>query len=158
MDEQAKQARITSLRLLAASPKTRKELEKKLREKGYPEAMVSSTMEALESDGLLSDRAYAKNLQARYTHEKPSGRRKLSFEMKRRGVPAKIQEEILSGITPEEETKRAKELASYKWEQAAKLEPLKRKKKVFDFLLRRGFDFQTAKDTIEALETNHDDD
>lgn len=156
-ESQEKQAWISSLRLLTATPKTRKELKKKLLEKGYPEAVAEKTLDGLEKQGFLSDKAYAKNLVARLTHEKPSGRRKISFEMKRRGVPAKIQEEVLSGITNQEETERAKELATYKWEQAARLEPLKRKKKVFDFLLRRGFDFQIVRDVIEELDTSNED-
>lgn len=158
MDEQAKQAWAASLRLLAATPKTRKELERKLLDKNFPEAAVQSALTELESRGLLSDLAYAKNLAIRLTQVKPSGRRKLSFEMKRHGVPAKVQQEILSEITEEDEALRAKELASYKWLQGAKLDRDKRKKKVFDFLLRRGFDFQIARETIESLELNHDND
>lgn len=157
MDEQAKQAWAASLRLLAATPKTRKELERKLLDKNFPEEAVQTVLTELETRGLLSDAAYAKNLAIRLTQVKPSGRRKLSFEMKRHGVPAKVQQEILSEMTEEDEAARAKELASHKWEQNAKLERDKRKKKVFDFLLRRGFDFQIARETIEGLEINHDD-
>lgn len=158
MDEQAKQAWAASLRLLAATPKTRKELEKKLLDKNFSEAAVQSTLTELENRSLLSDTAYAKNLAVKLTQVKPSGRRKLSFEMKRHGVPEKVQQEILSEMTEEDESLRAKELASHKWEQNARLDRDKRKKKVFDFLLRRGFDFQITRDTIEALEINHDND
>src|SRR5437868_9512968 len=129
MDEQAKQAWVSCLRLLTATAKTRKELGRKLLEKGYPQPIIESTLDGMEKQGLLSDAAYAKNLARRLTHGKPSGRRKISFEMKRHGVPAKICEEILSQIKPDEELERAKELASYKWLQGSKLEPQKRKKK-----------------------------
>lgn len=149
MESQAKQAWVTSLRLLTATPKTRKALEKKLLEKGYAQPIIQETLNHLEEQGLLSDQVYAKNLLSRLTHDKPSGRRKISFEMKRRGVPGKIQEELLAAISPEEENAKARELAESKWAQGLRLDPEKRKKKVYDFLIRRGFDFQIARDIIE---------
>lgn len=152
MESQAKQAWLTSLRLLTATPKTRKELEKKLLEKGYPQPIIQETLNRLEEQGLLSDQTYAKNLLSRLTYDKPSGRRKISFEMKRRGVPARIQEELLAAVSVEEETAKASELAQHKWLQGSQLDPEKRKKKVYDFLIRRGFDFQIARDIIERLE------
>jgi regulatory protein len=157
MDEQAKQARATCLRLLAATPKTRRELEKKLSEKGYPRPLIGSTLDELETQGLLSDAAYAKNLVSRLTHGKPSGRRKISFELKRRGVPVKIQEEVLSEITSDNELEKAKELALYKWEQGKRLDPMKRKKKVYDFLMRRGFDYQLVREVMQEMKIDDDE-
>jgi len=55
-------------------------------------------------------------------------------------------------LAPEEETDRARELARAKWERFAKLDGPKRKRRVYDFLLRRGFDFQTVRDVVEQLE------
>lgn len=156
MDSRQNQAWVTSLRLLAATPKTRRELAKKLSDKGFPEPLVEETLDKMEAQGLLSDLAYAKNLAARLTHEKPSGRRKLSFELKRHGVPAKIQEEILSGITPADEAARALEIASSQWQRFEKLEPEKRKKRVYDLLIRRGFDFDIVRDAVEKLESQSD--
>ncbi len=158
MESQQKQAWIASLRLLEATPKTRKELAKKLSDKGLPDSVIEETLDKLEAQGLLSDLAYAKNLTARLTQEKPSGRRKISFELKRHGVPAKIQEELLAGITSAEESERALDIASLKWPQWERFGNEKRKKRIFDFLIRRGFDFQIVRDTVEKLEAGlHED-
>lgn len=155
MDEpQKKQAWITALRLLAASPKSRLEISRKLAEKGYPREVVSETLSQLEGQNLLSDRAYAQNLAARLTHGKPSGTRKIAFELKRHGVSAKIREEILEEIKPDEEIRRARELAQGRWERLQNLPPEKRKKRVYDFLIRRGFDFQVVRDILEEFESN----
>lgn len=158
MESQAKQAWLTSLRLLAATPKTRKELEKKLVEKGYSEPIIQDTLAGLEKQGFLSDKAYAKNLLSKLTNAKPSGKRKISFEMKRHGISSAIQAEILEEISEEDETAKARELAELKWAQNAKLEPMKRRKKVFDFLIRRGFDFQTTKDILSEVAKNDNTD
>ena len=151
-DEQEKQSWIVSLRLLAATPKSVKELRDKLTAKGFPDAIIQKTLAKLESNGLLSDRAFAQNIVTRFTQGKPSGNRRIGFELKRKGVPAKMREEILEGLNPEEETERARELARDKWEKFSKLDGQKRKKRVYDFLLRRGFDFQLVRDVVEGLE------
>src|SRR3989338_4699051 len=151
-NEQEKQAWLVSLRLLAATPKSAKELREKLTAKGFPDEVIQKTLATLESKGLLSDRTLAQNIVTRFTQSQPSGNRKISFEMKRKGVPARMREEILAGLAPEEETDRARELARAKWERFAKLDGPKRKRRVYDFLLRRGFDFQTVRDVVEQLE------
>ena len=151
-DEQEKQAWIVSLRLLAATPKSVKELRDKLATKGFPAGVVDKTIETLEARGILSDRAFAQNIVARFTQGRPSGNRKISFELKRKGVPSKVREEVLETLNSEEERERAREIAGGKWERFSKLDPEKRKRRVYDFLLRRGFDFQLVRDLIEELE------
>ena len=147
-----KQAGIHALRLLAASPKTRRELERKLSDKGYEEAVIRNTLDELERQGLLSDRNFAVDLVSRFIHARPSGARRIRFELKRRGVPAKLQEEVLAQFQADDERGRARELAAERWRRFSHLPVEKRIKRVYDFLIRRGFDFQTARDLIEELE------
>ena len=151
-ESQRKQAMITSLRLLTATAKSRIELSKRLFDKGYGEEVIQETLGELEKLGLLNDRSFAENLKSRLTTSKPSGSRKIEFEMKRRGVPSKIRQEILEEITPEEETERARELGLARWEKFASLPEDKRKKRLYDFLVRRGFGFRIARDLIEEFD------
>ena len=152
MDEsQQKQAWITSLRLLAASPKTSKQLADMLTEKGYPAEVVQGTVSRLEERGLLSDRAFARQVAAKFEHAKPSGTRKIAFELKRKGFSRALREEVLSEMTPESEAARCKELAEDKWLRFQNLEPVKRKKKIYDFLVRRGFDFEIVRDVMSRM-------
>lgn len=147
-----KQAMITSLRLLAATPKSRSELARRLREKNYPEEVISETLNDLEKKGFLSDQAFAENVKAKYLHGKPSGSKRIDFELKRRGISGALREKVLSEISPEDEKERAREIGLLRWSKHEKLEPEKRKKRVYDFLIRRGFDFSLARDLIEEFE------
>ena len=151
-ESQKKQAELTALRLLAASPKTRLQLSQKLLSKGYPRTVVEETLGRLEEQGLLNDRAFAKDLIAKWVHVKPSGIRKISFELKRRGISAKVREELLAELSPEAEGGRARELARAQWEAWSRLPEERRRKKVYDFLARRGFDFEVVRNLIEELE------
>lgn len=150
-DEQTKQALITSLRLLAASPKSRRELEKKLRSKGYPPGAIEAALSELSGQGVLDDNAYAKNLIGLLIHGKSAGRHKIAFELKRRGVSEALRKDLLGSLSESDERERALEIARLKWQQSPGLDPRKRKKKVFDHLMRKGYDFQTVQDVLEAV-------
>lgn len=150
-ESQKKQAMIIALRTLAASPKSRMEITRKLKEKGFPSEIISETLEGLEKSGFLNDKSYAQNLAVKYTQGKPSGSRKIQFELKRHGIPEKVREEILSGINPEDEKQRAMELASARWERLQNIDVQKRKKRVFDLLMRRGFDFNIVREVMDEL-------
>jgi regulatory protein len=150
-DGQKKQAWVTALRLLAATPKSSRELEKKLTEKGYPETVIRDTLSGLQEKGILDDFQYARNVASRFVYGKPSGMRKIEFELKKRHISPEIREDILGSLTEEEERERAREIGRMKWDAWARLSAEKRKKKTYDFLVRRGFDFSVARDLIEEF-------
>lgn len=127
-------------------------METRLQEKGFPGHVIRDTLQDLKKQGLLNDTAYAKNLVSRLTYERPSGRYKIDFELKRHKIPAPIREEVLAPLSPASETAKARELARERWERFKKLPLEKRKKRVYDYLIRRGFEFQIARDLIEEIQ------
>lgn len=156
-ESQKKQAQLISLRLLAASPKSRRDLAQKLSRKGFAKDLIRETLDQLEKGGLLSDLQYARNLVSRWTHYKPSGQTRILFELTRHGIPPKIREQVLSELRPEDEILRGREIAKYLWERHKKLSLLQRKKRVYDTLARRGFEFQLARDLVEQLQAGNGD-
>lgn len=150
-DEQTKQALITCLRLLAASPKSSEELRKKLASKGFSAVSVEKTLEQLSDQGVLDDARYARDLVTRLTFGKAAGRHKIAFELKRHGVSKTVRQEILGTISNADEVGRALEQARIKWAGWKGLDPQKRKKRLYDFLVRKGYDFQIAQDVLEKL-------
>ena len=150
-ESQRKQAWITALRLLTATPKSSGELARKLREKGYGGAVVRETLRELEAKGVLSDRSYAQNIVAKYSLSQPSGTNRIRFELMRRRIPAPIREEALSILTPESEMDRAREIGLQRWNRFQSLPAEKRKKRTYDFLIRRGFSFDIVRELIEEL-------
>ncbi len=150
--EQQKQAIITSLRLLAASPKSGTELKKKLVSKGFTESVAERALKDLAEQGLLDESVYARDLVSRLTQSRAAGKYRVAFELKRHGVPAKIRNELLESITPAAEAERALEQARLKSAGWLKLDPQKRKKRLYDFLIRKGYDFQIAQDVLLKLD------
>ena len=152
MNEQEKQATITALRLLAATAKSKRRLKQRLREKGYPDEIIEGTLTRLERDGILNDRNFALSVFQTFSNSRVSGRKRIAFEMQKRGVEGKLVEEILGSYGPGEEREKAAELAKIKFDHWQKLEPMARRKKTYDFLIRRGFDFSLSRDIVERLE------
>lgn len=150
-DEKRKQAQISALRMLAASPKSSQDLKRKLSGKGFDTPTIEATLSNLQKQGLLSDKAYAQNLVSRYTSGQPSGTKRIAFELKRRGIPPKIRQELLEALSPAEETERAREIATARWQRLEKLPLEKRKKRLYDFLLRRGFEYEIIREVVEGL-------
>lgn len=152
MNEQRRQALVTSLRLLTASPKSRKLLEQKLLDKGFEPAVVTATLGKLEEQGLLNDRLFGQSVFESLLNRRVSGRKRVAFELKKRGVPESLAQELLGGYTPEQEREKAVELARDRYRRWEKLERMKRQKKIYDFLIRRGFDFSLARGVVDAIE------
>ena len=149
--EQERQAVISSLRILTASPKSRKQLGGKLRQKGFEEKIVEKTLSRLEGEGLLNDRVYAQEVARSFLHIRPSGRKRIAYELKKRGIQDSLIEEVLRTLSLDDERTRAQELAHHQNERWSKLDPIRRRKKIYDFLLRRGFDYSLSREVVETL-------
>lgn len=154
MKTQERQALVTALRMLAATPKSRKNLQQKLEQKGFDRNVLESTLARLERQGLLNDRTFALSLYQSLSSYRPSGRKRIAYELEKRGIEETHIQEILEKYSPEEERNKAIELAWQKHERWKNLEPVKRKKKIYDFLVRRGFDFSLSRDVVREVERN----
>lgn len=151
MNQQQHQALVTALRFLAASPKSHKLLEQKLVGKGYPQVIVERTLDRLEKEGWLNDRAFAHSLFESLLSRRVSGRKRIAFELKKRGIASSLIEELLSKYSFEEEREKALELARERQERWKNLEEMKRRKKIYDFLVRRGFEFSLCKEVVDEV-------
>lgn len=152
MSEPERQALVTSLRLLAITSKSRKGLAQKLEERGFSREVIEGTLDRLEKQGLLNDRSLAQSLLQSYIDYRPSGRRRIAFEMGKRGIKDATIEEALEKYTPGEEKQKALELAKDKGLRWRKMERMKRRKKIYDFLVRRGFDFSLVREVVGEVE------
>ncbi|MDD5084771.1 MAG: regulatory protein RecX [Candidatus Omnitrophica bacterium] len=141
-----------ALRLLSISPRTQSKLEERLKEKGYGVTAVREVMNYLSERKLINDASYARAYVEEMTERKPCGRHRLKYELKRRGVKEAVTEEALSSRDKQSEYKLALELAKERAGRLASIETMKRKKRIYDFLIRRGFDFEVARKVIGDID------
>ncbi len=153
-NEQRKQAMITALRSLTAGDKSEHELAAKLHDKGYAEENIQAVLAQLRQEGFLSDEVFAKKLSDRILRGKRAGTHKLAFELKKKHIPESIRKEVLSAVDPAEQRAQALEIAEAKILGFKDTDPRILRKKLYDFLIRKGYDFQLAQEAARTAVSN----
>ena len=134
-------AKHKAFRLLSLRPHSEKELEKKLREKGFPAVVVKETLEKLHDLKYLNDASFANQWARNLAVNKLWGNRKIIASLREKGLTAELIEwsiEKAREELPEEtaiETLIKKKAAKRK---SASLD-FKGKQKIFQSLMGRGF-------------------
>ncbi len=143
-------AREAALRLLERTRRTRSDLARRLRDKGYAPATVAQVLERLAAVGLVDDVEFARAFLAGRWGRRAAGWRRLEQELRKRGVnlediaAARARLEEREGEV--DEVAGARKAIAQAARRYARLEPRVRRQRLYALLVRRGFDG----DVIEA--------
>jgi len=147
-------------RYLGARPRTRWELERRLRRAGVEDAVVERTVERLAKLGYVDDRAFVRWWAEQRDRHSPRGRRMVEAELRQHGVPRDVIEELRGSQLaepaldhhglPASEDERA--LAALDRHLRGRPIPEDRKavERIGMYLVRRGFDPETARRAIRT--------
>ncbi len=144
-------ARDKAFDMLSRKPMSRKELEDKLRQSGYDEAIVFEVGEELTTLGYINDADYAA-LFLEHCMSKMWGKKKIRYEMKQKGLSDEIIAEALGVLDDEATEDEMTEviLSRYKGED---MTDMKTKARITRYFASRGFDFaQVDKAIRKAIE------
>jgi regulatory protein len=152
--ESASAARAYSFLLLKYRQRSEKEISDRLRKKKYPEEIVKETLDFLRAKKFIDDagfaRAWIKERLARAI-----GPRRLYQELKLKGIDKQVIESNLSQAKEYySETETIRELAQRRFNSLKDLDPQAAKRRVYAFLLRRGFSADAVIDTLNQLEVS----
>ena len=159
-----------ALAFLSYRPRSAREVEQRLRRKGFTPEQVSAVMERLRSQQYVDDREFARFWVGNRMTFNPRGPRLLKSELRQKGVPADIVDEVLKeqvetqeelvqqadeisaerGLTEDEPvpgTDLANALARKRLRTYGNLEPQAARRRLSGFLARRGYGF----DIIDAV-------
>ncbi|MBI4431381.1 MAG: regulatory protein RecX [Candidatus Omnitrophica bacterium] len=140
-----------SLKLLSGRQYSEAALLEKLRGRGCSKAVYDEVVKKLRRHDLLNDRTFADAVVQNILRFQPSGRRRIRSKLKKRKVPGSVAEELISKIGDEEESHRARELAQRYAVRWAAVPKMRRLKRIYDLLVRRGFDFELCREVIDTL-------
>lgn len=132
-------ARAIVLQRLTAAPRTRRELETTLRERGVPDEVASEVLDRFTEVGLVDDAAYAGMWVSSRHRVRGSARPVLRQELRRKGVDDALIEAALAQVDDGAERARARELAARKLATMTALDPQVRARRVASMLARRGY-------------------
>jgi len=142
------QAHEAALRLLAYRPRSEAEIRQRLARRGLPPQVVQETIARLRDQGLLSDAAFARFWVETRDQSSPRGRRLLWQELAAKGIE---QETIRQAIAPVAEEDAALRAAQKKARHLQGQDYPVFRRRLGDFLLRRGFPYPTVRTIVERL-------
>ena len=143
------ETRVRAANMISARPLSRRELVKRLREKGAAESDAEAAADWLEEIGALNDADYASML-VRHYGGMGYGEAKIRDELYRRGVGRELWEDALAA-SPDAQEAIARVIA-----QKTKGRALdeKGRKRLSDMLLRRGFAWRDVRAALAAYGEN----
>jgi regulatory protein len=137
------------------------ELRRLLLKKGEPEADVDAAIARLTASGLLDDTNFARQL----TRSKAVGaglsRRRIGQELAKRGVSREISDEAIEAVFDEEgidETESIDRVARKKLRMLTKVDDTTRRRRLYAFLARRGYDNDDITRVLQTLLAKSDAD
>jgi regulatory protein len=139
--EKAEQALAYVVRVLARRDHSIAELERKLRDRGFPAGVSAEVIARLTESGCLDDRRFAEQWAESAVRNGRGFGPRIRLELIRRGVPREIVAEVVAGISAaydEHETLSAlvtRKFAGFDPESASDRD----KRRVVAYLQRRGF-------------------
>jgi regulatory protein len=157
-----------AVRFLGTRPRTRLELERRLRRAGVEDAVLETTTQRLAELGYLDDGAFARWWGEQRDRHAPRGRRMIEAELRQRGVPREViegfrDEHAAPERAPEDESLPSSEAdrAREALERHLRGRPIPDDRKALErigmYLMRRGFDAETVRSTIRAAGAEADD-
>ncbi len=145
-------ARNNAYALLRQRPRSEFEITSRLKMKGYGEDIVGYVIEVLKGAGETDDARFAKLWVDSRMQTNPVGDVVLRHELKVKGVSDPIIEAALAKKAGDyDEYEIAFSMAGERFERLKKLDRPKALKRLYDFLLRRGFAYNTVRRIIEEI-------
>jgi len=145
-------------RLLAIREHATRELHLKLKRKKFSRETIERVIEEFTEMGHLNDFRLANNLTEILIKRKPSGRSYLtSFLQKKffdRDLSERVAEMVLAGVDEDDQAELA---LQQKIRQYSKIELESARRKAYNYLSRRGFGYNAAKNAVEKLLNNENE-
>jgi len=140
------------LRLLSRRIYSRYEISGKLKNKGYPEKIIANLIFWLENNNYINDEFFAEMWTQFRLKNKPIGKYRLNQELRIKGIKKEIIQKVIDKTYNEiDEITLARNLIEKKIESSKikniKIDP----KKIYNFLLRRGFSGEVSKNIYNEL-------
>jgi len=143
--------KTSAFRFLKIRQRSVFELRQKLIGKGYEKATVDETVAFLLDKKFLDDQSFAKAW-IRYRQARPYGAQRIRMELRQKGIDDEIiQDELAQAFGEFAEQEVVLELAQRRALRYKDLDPVKRKKRVFDFLARRGFGLDAITKAVRKI-------
>lgn len=148
-------AKAIVLRQLSMAPRSRAQLEKKLRQRGCDDEVAARVLDRMTEVGLIDDEAYAQMLVRSRQSGKGLARRALAHELRRQGIDQEVAEVALAHVAAGDERVKAEQLVTKKLRTMRGLAPDVQARRLAGMLARKGYpgelSWRVIRDAIDGL-------
>lgn len=137
-------ARAIVLRQLTLAPRSRAQLEAKLRQRSCDEAVAARVLDRMTEVGLVDDEAYAELLVRWKRSTKGLARRALAHELRKSGIDPDTAQGALDQVEPPDERTAAEALVAKKMRSMHGLGADVQARRLAGMLARKGYSAQLA--------------
>ena len=150
--EEKKKINDNALRYLANRAHSEKELTLKLKHKGYAEALIGEIISDLKQTKFVNDQEFALSFARNRLISKPMGEHLLRQELWQKGIEKKIIDSTITQVFSEQPQEELSLNLIKKFKSRYKtLDSTAQKKKLHDFLVRRGFSWDVVNEVIGSM-------
>ncbi|HEX9972902.1 MAG TPA: RecX family transcriptional regulator [bacterium] len=150
INEEKKRAKDRALNFLSYRDRSEKEIRTKLKDVGYEENIIDWVIGELQRLKFLDDQRFAQSYAQTQMITRPMGEYFLKRELKQKGIDTELIEQTVEKIYEEkDQVSVALELAQQRKKRNSNIDEMKAKKRVSDFLLRRGFSWDVVSEVLE---------
>jgi regulatory protein len=179
--EEEQAAYEQALAFLSYRPRSAREVEQRLRKKGHDPEQIERAIARLKRHGLVNDLEFSRFWVNNRMAFNPRGPRLLRSELRQKGVPAEVVDEVLQeqseqqaeaeeraqqvttnyGLEDDEpaagtDLANALALARKRMRSYAGLDPMTARRRLSGFLARRGYDYGTVDQVFRRLLAEQD--
>ncbi len=135
----------------AYQERCQQEVIKKLTSFKLNEDEINYVLLQLIQGEYLNEERYARAYVSGKIRIKQWGRRKIRFELKRKGLTDKCIEIGMQEVEDEEYLETLGKLARYKWKQVKETHPFRKKQKVMSYLYGKGYESDLIQDVLKEI-------
>lgn len=152
IDKLKQRARNNAYMLLRIRPRSEYEIRDRLRSKRYSADLIEGIVEELKKRGDIDDVKFASLWIESRMRLNPAGDTVLKYELKRKGIePGTIEAALKRKSEDYDEFAIALPMAEDRFRRFGKIDRQKALKRVYDFMLRRGFKYDTVQRILEEI-------
>jgi regulatory protein len=143
-----------ALNMLAFRARSSAELVRSLVRKGETRELAERAVARLQEQGLLDDAAFAQSFTRAKVLGAKQSKRRVQQGLARKGVARAVSDAAIATVFEEEEVDQrgiVEEAARKKMRSLIKLDPVVRRRRLYAFLARRGYDGEDIRRAMEAV-------
>jgi len=155
--DQLIRAKMSAISYLSYRARTEHEIREKLKRDGFDEPVRNTVIDRLHELSYINDQSFVLNYVRDRLNRKGHGPIRLKADLRKLGISKEQVDEALNEVSDANNIlDRALEQARKRIKRLQKeTDPYKKRRKLQNFLLRKGHTLDTAREVVERLEQEH---